>query len=236
MAVSGVSAETESSEQDSDKQLLHGAPPMENLGRLIFELEAGIQAFLCYRYWRTHRRDTPAFVAFLGFGAVMHVVMFLLFHFAGRRVYSYAFWYERAAETIFLLVVVFEILASPKWQTRSRTIALAIGAVLIAAQVLHFRLWFDAAVTAAACLPLFVLLWRGHETSPRWWIAAGFVTFAVSTSLVQFLAGRPEYRYLGTYCYLIAQTLWIRGSFVLPSSGRADERRELPFRFFRKAA
>jgi hypothetical protein len=219
MTISSVSAETESSEQDSDEQLLHGAPPMENFGRLIFELEAGIQAFLCYRYWRTQRRQVPAFVAFLAFGVLMHAVMFLLFHFAGRRTYSLAFWYERAVETMFVLVVVVEIATRAERRTQRRYAAMVAGAILMLFQAANFRLWLDSAITLSLCLPLLFLLWRGSETSPRWWIAAGFVTFAVSTSLVQFNVGRPEFRYLGVYCYLIAQTLWIRGS-LLPIPNR----------------
>lgn len=187
---------------------------MEHLGRFLYELEAGIQLFLCYRFWRMHRRDYPCFVAFTAFGVVSFIAMFLLYALASRQVYAYAYWRERSLQTLFLALVAAELLNG-----RFRPIAAILGLAILGAQFVQFRIWLDTVATLTMALPLLFLLWRGDERELQWWIAAGFVTYAVSTALVQHQVGRSEFRYVGTCCYLLAQVLWTRGLF-LPSPNR----------------
>lgn len=190
---------------------------MDYFGLFVYELEAGVQAFIAYRYWKARRSDFHCFAAFSALSLLSFVAMFMLYNFASRRTYSYAYWYERTIETAFLFLVVIECASVPAARARRRIPAAALGVMLTIAQLVHFRLWLDTTATLALCLPLLFLLYHGDASRPAWWIAAGFATFAITTTLVQYTFRDPHLRFAGTYCYLVAQGLWIRGVLLAPS-------------------
>jgi hypothetical protein len=187
---------------------------MDHFGLLVYELEAGMQAFIAYRYWKTRRSDFPCFTAFSALSLLSFVAMFMLYSVATPRTYSYAYWYERTIKTAFLIPVVIEIASVPAARARRRILAAAVGVLLMLMQLTHFRIWLDTSTTLALCLPLLFLLYHGDDKRAAWWIAAGFATFAITTTLVQYTFRDPHLRFAGTYCYLVAQALWIRGALL----------------------
>jgi hypothetical protein len=187
---------------------------MNYVGLFTYELEAGVQAFIAYRYWKAHRSEFPCFTAFSAFALLSFVAMFFLFHLASPRTYSHAYWYERTIKTAFLFLVVIEISSVPFARARRRIYAGAIGCALTICQLAHFRMWLDTSATLLLCLPLLFLMYHGDDKLPAWWIAAGFATFAITTTIVQYTFHNTQFQFAGTYCYLFAQALWIRGSML----------------------
>jgi hypothetical protein len=187
---------------------------MDYFGLCVYELEAGVQAFIAYRYWKARRSDFPCFTAFSALSLLSFVAMFLLYNTATPRMYSHAYWYERTFKTALLFLVVVEVASVPAARARRRISAAAIGVALTIAQLVRFRLWLDTYATLVLCVPLLFLLYHGDEKRPAWWIAAGFATFAITTTLVQYTFRDPSLRFVGTYCYLVAQALWIRGALL----------------------